>query len=684
MNNPMTTRNLVALLSFFLVAPSFAEEMIDEIVVTADFRERPADEMPTSVSVLGVDQIRETAQQHFEELVNQVPNLNWSGDGHRARYFQIRGIGELEQYEGAPNPSVGFLIDDIDFSGIGTVATLFDMESVEVLRGPQGSRYGANALAGLIYMRSKTPSTDRDGRVQLSVGDDGARSLGAAIGGALNDSESVLYRFSAHHHESNGFRDNPYLQRDDTNGRDETTVRLRLRFEPGSDLDVNVAALYMDIDNGYDAFALDNSYTMLSDTPGRDAQQSGGASLRLDWHGLAAGTLTSVTAFANSQIDFGFDADWGNDDSWAPVTYDYVSLTDRERRTISQEIRLVADNWLLGFYALNLSEELAKTDLGDYYDPFYDFADALDYQFDSDFESTSIAAFGQADWDVAARTRLSAGIRVEHRATDYTDTDGVDEDPNETMWGGELSVQHDFSDDVMSYISLSRGYKAGGFNLGPVPQGFREFDAEVLWTLEAGVKSTLADGRVLLNVTAFLSERDDQQVRISQQLNPNDPASFVFFTINDSEGGEASGLEADLRWIASDEFEIYASLGLLQSELGASGRDLAHAPRYTAAAGAIYRHENGFFARVDTSASDAFYFDVSHDQESDAYALVHARVGYEGANWQAYLWGRNLTDERYAVRGFYFGNEPPDFPATLYTRAGDPRHVGLTLERRFY
>ena len=113
--------------------------------------------------------------------MNVIPNLNWSGDGHRARYFQIRGIGELEQYEGAPNPSVGFLIDDIDFSGIGTVATVFDMESVEVLRGPQGSRYGANALAGLVYMRSTAPSAERDGRLQLTVGDDDALSIGCRI-----------------------------------------------------------------------------------------------------------------------------------------------------------------------------------------------------------------------------------------------------------------------------------------------------------------------------------------------------------------------------------------------------------------------------------------------------------------------------------------------------------------------
>jgi outer membrane receptor protein involved in Fe transport len=672
-----------ALLSIFLTCSAVADEAIDEIIVTADFRERPADKLPVSVSVVSGDFIREAVQQHFEELVNVIPNLNWSGDGHRARYFQIRGIGELEQYEGAPNPSVGFLIDDIDFSGIGTVATVFDMESVEVLRGPQGSRYGANALAGLVYMRSTAPSAERDGRLQLTVGDDDALSIGAAFGGSLDEDERVLFRVSGQQHESNGFRNNPYLERDDTNGRNETSLRARLHASIGDDLEMKLAALYTDVDDGYDAFSLDNSYTMLSDKPGKDAQESGGASLRFDWSGNAAGSLTSITSFATSDIEFSFDADWGNDDSWNPVTYDYVSLTDRDRQTLSQEFRFVTDGWLLGVYAMNLTEDLQTINLGDYYDPFFDFADSLNDEFSSEFESTNLAAFGQGDWQLGEATTLSAGLRFEHRNTDYNDTGGTIADPSESMWGGELSLAREISDSIMSYVALSRGYKAGGFNLGLVPPDRRTFGDEVLWSLETGVKASLADDRVLLNAAVFASQRDDQQVRISEQLNPNDPASFVFYTINDSAGGEMYGLEADLRWFATDALEIYASLGLLRSKLGASGRDLAHAPRYSMAAGAVYRHENGFFARLDATARDEFFFDVSHDQKSQAYELVHARIGYEGDNWGAQLWARNLTDEDYAVRGFYFGNEPPEFPTTLYTRLGDPRQVGITLERRF-
>ena len=667
-----------------------AEELpedIDEIVVTADFRQRGLDEFPASATVLDSDAVKQLAVQHFEELVNVVPNLNWSGDGHRARYFQIRGVGELEQYQGAPNPSVGFLIDDMDFSGIGTVATLFDMESVEVLRGPQGSRYGANALAGLIYMRSAAPSAERNGRLQIVTAGDDALSGGIAFGGALTNDERALYRLSAHHHRSDGFRRNPYLDRDDTNGRDETTVRARFALQPSDVLRSDIALVYSRIQDGYDAWALDNGYTVLSDNPGQDAQESIGASLRLEWTGMEFADLTSITAVADSNIAFSFDADWGNGDSWAPVTYDYTSVSDRDRRTISQEIRLAsnddtaATDWLLGIYAMQLDDGLLTVDTGEYYDPGYDWADALDSRFGSDYEATNLALFGQLDTQVSGSTRLGFGLRAERRTTTYADTAGLAASPSETMWGGELSLGHDLTDDVNAYVTLAKGYKAGGFNLGQLPDELREFGAEDLWNLEAGIKASLLDKRLSLNAAVFASRRDDQQARMSVQTDPGDPTTFRFLTINTD--GDMLGFESELRWLANESWELYASLGLLDATFEDTGRGQAHAPRHTFAAGGRYSHANGVYVSLDVAAKDDFYFDVSHDQKSWSYELVNVRLGYEGEAWSAQLWARNLFDENYAVRGFYFGNEPPDFPDTLYTRLGDPRQVGLTLERRF-
>ena len=667
-----------------------AEPLLDEIVVTADFRNRPVGELPSSITIMNAEFIEEAAVQHFEELINVVPNLNWSGDGHRARYFQIRGVGELEQYQGAPNPSIGFLIDDIDFSGIGTVATLFDVQSVEVLRGSQGSRYGANALGGLIYIQSTAPSPLQSGRFEVTVAEDDTLSIGAALGGALNASKTATFRFSAQKFESNGFRDNSYLDRKNTNARDELALKTRLRYAPSDTFEANLALMYSKIDNGYDAFSLDNTYTMLSDKPGKDAQDSIGSSLRLDWTDLGDLTLTSITALATSDIDFGFDADWGNDDSWAPVTYDYVSDSDRERDSLSQEFRLSSDRWLVGLYASNIQEELQTLNTGDYYDPFYDFADSLFYPFDSDYEATNVSLFGQYDSDFSEATRVTAAIRFEQRDSDYTDSDGLIASQSDSMWGGELSISHNLNDAVTAFARISKGYKSGGFNLGVVDPDIREFAAEELWTVEAGIKSVLLNNDLHLNASIFQSRRVDQQVRTSFQLQAGDPTSFGFATINVDEG-ETFGVEADIRWYPSDHWEFYANVGFLDATLGKfpamrpgpSGREQAHAPQYTLAGGAIFRHPIGVFARLDVTARDAFYYDVSHDQRSTSYELVNTRVGYEGESWTVSLWARNVFGEDYAVRGFYFGNEPPDFPNTLYTRLGDPRQVGVTIEKRF-
>ena len=696
---PKNPSRQVAAFLFVALLPALAwsQESLDEIVVTADFRGRTTSELPASVTVLDAERIRESAVQHFEELIFAVPNLNWSGDGNRARYLQIRGVGELEQYEGAPNPSVGFLVDDIDFSGIGTIATLFDVQQIDVLRGPQGTRYGANALGGLVYVQSQDPTDEWDARVQLSAGGDDLLSGGIALGGPISEGSNVRYRLSAHHHESDGFRNNPFMGRDDTNGRSETTLRAKLAWGNTDDWSFKATAMFVDIDDGYDAFALDNGLTVLSDNPGRDAQQSLGLALRAERSLGADMTFTSITSVADSDIDFSFDADWGNTESWDPFVYDYTSATSRQRETFSQEFRLSGNtgsgiNWLGGVYALALDEQLATRNLGVYEDlVVFDFVDSLDQSLASSFDSLNLAVFGQVGFPVGDRGEFSVGLRLEDRTTDYDDSDGLSASPDDFLIGGELAYRHAFSDRMTAYASLSRGYKAGGFNLGFVPDAQRDFVDEALWSAEVGVKSVWLDGQLGLDAAVFYNRRDDQQVRGSVQLNPNDPASFVFFTDNVARG-TALGFEADIRWAPTEGLEFYAGIGLLDTEFDRTnaetasldGRAQAHAPEYSLSVGGAYRLQSGWFARIDATARDDFFFDVSHDQKSEAYELVNLRLGYEQERWSAQLWARNLFDEDYAVRGFFFPNEPPDFfPSVLYLRRGDPRQIGVTVDYNF-
>ena len=672
--------------SFVLHAAEPVDDL-DEVVVTATLRPEALDSLPASVTVIGGDDVRGTGAQHFGEVLGQIPNVTFAGGTARPRYFQIRGIGELEQYEGAPNPSVGMVIDDVDFSGIGMPANLFDIERIEVLRGPQGTAYGANALAGLINVVSQAPRPE-DGltaRAEATVGNYGARGGGVVLNDPLGD--SAAWRLAAHAFKGDGYRRNAFLGRDDTNGFDEALVRARLRAEPVAGLEVNLTALYADIDDGYDAWAIDNTRITQSDRPGTDAQISRALALRLDYDLAGGPHLRSVTTHADSDIRYSFDGDWGNNPFWGEnAPYDFFEDTRRARRTWSQELRLSSATdaqlgWVAGAYLLRLTERNHLLDLynGD-----------VSRLLDSDFAATSVALYGQLEKRFGAWT-ASAGLRSERRTARYQDNAPQRLSPEDTMLGGHVSLRRELNDRADVYATLSRGYKAGGFNLSSaVPAERRLYDPEYLWNVEAGINLRSADRTVDFRGTVFTMRRTDQQVSTSFQSDPADPLTFVFYTDNAARG-ENTGVEGQFGWRPVDALRLGASVGLLRArfldyQVGAEDRSQVeppHSPSWTYGVDAEWRSPRGPFARIEMNGLDSYAFSASHDQRSNAYHLVNARIGYEHDALNVSVWTRNLFDRAYATRGFFFGNEPPDFAPKRYIANGDPREVGVTVSLQF-
>ena len=204
MNNRLYPTATIVSLSLVLFAHSVlaqADTIIEEIVVTGELRESALASTPSSVSVLQPGDRRQTAVQQIEQVLGWAPNVNYASGASRARFFQIRGIGERGQFVEPLNSSVGLLLDGVDMSGIGTAATMFDVAQVEVFRGPQGTLYGANALAGLINVVSNAPTTEFEASIQLDAGDYGARGLGAVVSGPL--SEQVRFRLGAQLYQDN-------------------------------------------------------------------------------------------------------------------------------------------------------------------------------------------------------------------------------------------------------------------------------------------------------------------------------------------------------------------------------------------------------------------------------------------------------------------------------------------------
>lgn len=666
-----------------------AQADIEEIIVSG-FRPLQGEQVAASVAVLGEEILRRHADAHFENLTHLVPNLNWAGGASRPRYFQIRGIGERSQYEGAPNPSVGFIIDDMDFSGMGGIATLFDAQQVEVLRGPQGTRYGANALAGLIYVKYRPPTRTPEAYVTGSAGNDNAHTIGAVVSGPLT--AALSYRAVVHSSVADGFRDNAYLARSDTNGRDELSTRLKLRYAPSAQLQLDLTALHADMDNGYDAFAIDNGLTTWSDRPGRDAQRTSALALKAQAWLSDAVSLVSISSASRSDVTFSFDADWGNSSYWAPFVYDFFSATRRDRQTLAQELRLVSApdkrlDWVAGVSISDLRESNITRDDGNYE------GDAFVAQIAREYEATSSAAFGDMNVAVNDHWSVGAGLRIERRDAAYMDSQGDQFAPRETNLGGQVTLRFAPGAGHAFYARAARGYKAGGFNLGLPAQADDNtllYDAEHLWNFEAGANSLWLDGRLRTSASVFWMQRRDQQVQTSAQLDPNNPATFVFFTDNAGKGRNR-GIELGADMVISSRLSAFANVGVLDTridDLGSTdardGRDQAHAPPYSFAVGGRVDLDAGWFVRTDVTGKGDFYFSDSHDQKSAPYTLVNLHVGIERDNWSVVAWARNVFNEKYAVRGFYFGNEPArDFAPTLYTRLGDPRQVGVSATYRF-
>jgi outer membrane receptor protein involved in Fe transport len=522
--------------------------------------------------------------------------------------------------------------------------------------------------------------------------------------------DSLGYRLAVQQHESDGYIENDFLQKDDTNNLDELNLRGQLRWQAGEDLRLDFSVFYADIDNGYDAFSLDNTRHTLSDEPGHDRQESAAGSVRAFWNGADRFNLEILLSHADSDLEYGYDEDWSFADICTGTPCDgwqYTSFDNyiRDNENTSLDIRMISrqgskifngsTDWVAGLYVRIQEEDLLRE---------YTFAAA---DFRSKYETENYALYGQLVTALSDNLTLTYGLRVEQRDADYSDSDLAQFDMEETLWGGKLSLSYAFSANSLVYGLLSRGYKAGGVNSNSgLPINAREFDTETMWNLEFGIKGNWLNNSVSGSVALFYQDRDDLQVKqslVAPISGSMCPCSFTDY-FNNAAAGNNYGLEANVVWQASPAVQLFSSVGLLETEyedfdsfthvdadpangisVDLDGHEQAHAPGYQFLLGAEFDLAEKWYLRVELEGKDEFYFSPRHEEKSDAYELFNASIGYRTDSWELALWGRNLTDEDYQVRGFgSFGNDPRKFYVTEpYHQLGEPRIVGLTANYVF-
>jgi iron complex outermembrane recepter protein len=676
------------LTSVFLFFPAFAQPELEEIIVTADYRQNALDDIGASITVINTETMAKKNAQHLEDILLNAPNVNFASGASRARFIQIRGIGERGQFSEPLNSSVGVMIDGVDFSGIGNAAMLYDIEQVEILMGPQGTRYGSNALAGLINLQSKAPSEVFSSGLQLQAGNNNSQGLAGFISGPATD--DLLYRLSIQQLKSDGYSQNLFLNKP-TNQREETTLRAKFRWLITDTEQLDFTTSFIDLNNGYDAFSLDNARDTLADEPGFDRQDSTLASLKFTSRSFEAFTLELLGGFAQSDIAYGYDEDWVHSGFHA---FEYSSTDHyfRDRETVSGELRLVSGesgalfsgrtDWVAGLYSLHQDVDLQRN---------YTF---LPEAFTSRFTIDRLAFYAETSTAVSENLSLDLGIRSEHFSAQYNDNASLMFSPDDDLVGGKASLNLSLENGSLLYASVSRGYKSGGFNTdGSLDADLREFDTETLWNYELGFKGLLLDEKLQLQLALFAMDRDNVQISSSTvRVRDDGSAEFIDF-IGNAAAGSNRGLEANMQWFATQSITLYGAVGLLNSEYNdfinssgdnLDGREQAHAPGYQFTLGTTIQLSPALSLDLNAQGRDRFFFSDSHAVQSENYILLNASLQYVSSHFNLTLWGRNMSDEDYFVRGFFFGNDPrDDYTAKGYTQFGEPASYGLTLDIEF-
>lgn len=680
---------------------------LEEIVVTAGFRAHDLMTSPGSVTVINQAIIDDRAAQHLESVLNTSPNISYSSGASRARFVQIRGVGDLEQFADPKHfPAIGIVVDDINLGGTANAGMLFDVEQVEISRGPQGTRFGTSALAGMVNIRGNRPTESFEGYGQVGVGTYGGWQVGGVVSGPMADTVSA--RLAVHQNKGDGYIDNVFLGKNDTNGYDETSVRGSMEIAPSESSTYEFTALYFDGQNGYDAFSLDNSRSTLSDQPGRDNQETFGLSARGNWQLREAMTLQMVATWLNSDLEYGFDEDWTFvgicDGTLCDPVFDFYSNTDnylRERTEASLDVRLLGDlqfgpmgntEYVLGAYVQQRDEDLHRQFYGDFFS-FYD--------------TDRLAVYGQLDTAVNDRLGLTFGLRYEDFGDSYRDTldfQSVSDDP---LQSGELTLTYSADENSLVYATVSRGSKAGGVNteasanlpfMQPVFQSFvgprLSVGSETLLNRELGVKGSYLDGRLALRAAIFHMRRDNAQLESWMW----DGVNFLWIGFLDNVDGTNWGSEIEGAYQLSDRVQLFGSFGRLEADVDSiTTYDLdaadfivredigqAKSPQWQYYVGADLTLTPRLNARLELEGQDVSRFGYHHDQNLGGYDLLNASLSYRTGRTELQLWGRNLTDKDYAVHGLYFGNDPrKGWINETYYQYGEPRVVGVTVRYSF-
>lgn len=738
---------------------------IEEVVVTAQKRVENIQDVPISVIAVSGDDVEDLQAVTIEGLKGTLPNVEIGAFANTPSnaVFTIRGIGVIEPDPYAGN-TVAIVVDGVpQYFSMGALVDLFDVNRIEVLRGPQGTLFGANTTGGVVNIVNNRPEDEFEGQVSLSLGDWDTVTAGAVINAPLSD--TLATRVSLQHHRRDGWHTN-VVDGSDLGSRDVTLLRAQLRVQPNDTFDGNLSFEYGRGRNGSPIVVAGNlpgeaefvppgfrdMYVSPCLPPGSvcDApddyfsandsvpDRSDFDNYRLNWTMSFAdtpvGDITSITSYKRAEL-FEF-----TDQDGTPVL-----LIDTRRGTehwqFGQEVR--TDIQFSDTVRATIGGFFQQTHYDHYQDLRIDFAGGVTYDLDTgelvkglpglfqkniqDQDNWSASLFAQTYIDLTDRLSLQAGLRYAHEETEMlaslatslapggvTTFDGVAPDgtPNISLggaapplgdesWdnvGGKIGLDYAASDDLLLYTYYARGFKSGGFTgrIG-IPQDIGPYEPEEVDTVEAGLKSELADGRLRLNMATFYTIYRDMQLAQIYFLGSGEDLIQGNTILNAAESN-IYGVELDTIFAATDGLTLNASLAYLNAEyddfpfqlptggvLDLSGERLQNAPEWSGSFGLEYAFDLGpGTGRVNFQynyVGEKLLTSIVDTPRATIQSMDLVNANFEwrptDEQYSIAFWVTNALDERYINHVF-------DSPGTLgLVQYAPPRQYGVSAKFSF-
>ncbi|WP_404479250.1 TonB-dependent receptor [Novosphingobium sp. BL-52-GroH] len=660
-------------------APAAAQDATsdDDIIVTAQRRSERLQDVPIAISAVSGESLQERGVSNLQDFTATIPSVNVQ-QRRSSGVVTVRGIG-FEIATAGADPGVAVHADGVYVSRpAAAIANFYDLERIEVARGPQGTLYGRNATGGAVNLITRAPSDTPSGYIDATYGNFNALTVEGALGGPIAEGISARIAFRTDDHDGYGTN---LANGNDVNDLNTRAVRARIRIEPSASLRIDLSADYFRQKDSFFTPHFEGPYVPTTVVLGASAPDKQDVNLDQDtinrrtFWGVSANVeldlsdeimLRSITGYRNH------DYYWYNDGDGTNL---YVARVGRNEdgHTWSQELQMVGTlasfNWVLGgyyFFEHNYANGFGSI-------PSINL-------FNNDqvgiLETNSYAVFGQATYNITDALGITVGGRytTEKKRLLFEATGTLPNrvPRNDAVAGPstakfnsftpKVSIDYKVAPDILIYASVQRGFKSGGYAVGAKTPAFRP---ETIWSYEAGIKATWLNGALRTNISAFHYDYTDLQVGFIQGL---------VSVVTNAASAKVDGLEAEITIRPTRQFTIEANGSLLDATysqynttdpnrralgvLDLSGNRLAQAAKHSGFIAASYEipaFDGGITLRGEYTFSGPVFFDAFNQPQfsGKGYDLMNAFITYRTADekWSVSGFVRNLEDDHVAVGG---------------------------------